>query len=647
MLTDRLVVLVNEQVDLIEWTLSNYNSFYNLKKDNPNINFYSSCLDYYSDTNDHCNAYPEYYRIKQTDSNDKIVDIFKKIRDRIIIAENLQKYQSSTTNPDFIYCMFHGSSLHLHTDTPKHDTEKVLIRFNVCIQKPDRGGNPIYANNLIELKERQYIICRSGLDYHTSEVILGDKPKISLSYGFLIDKDDIHLFTDRETVQVLHNNSINTWRINSDNMDELANKTCKLTPDNVYTLNINNTLYDELELFVYETTLFHLKKRDILFDGNRHIITFTLLTDQSKFIVDYNKINNATPILNTITYLSEDAHSLIFTNVDVDEYMYKDISDKNTITISVPQRNSQIVFDGSKYYGFCKKDTCGSSAYLKISVWEEQSTNSNLYINDGNITNNHSYSLITNNNCISETMVKSYSILERILYEHALEEHAKFSSLICNSANVNTIFVFDILDEELSIDMLQTKYKHLTTDILPFLPSYPDLNIENDSRFKRMRIIKNLITYDICYWIINECEKKNDWVKSKYKNYCCVKYLECMPSVLNFILFALNFWLNSIKKQFDIVSLDCSIKDVFVSKCSSFHTDDNFNVDGSLLICNLLLNNVADYKGGGIVFEDEENDLNLLQGDMLIYNGKKGRKSDRVTEGDKYILVIVIEISAL
>ena len=41
-------------------------------------------------------------------------------------------------------------------------------------------------------QERQYILCRSGLDTHCSSIVKGDKPRIIISFGFNIPIKDIH-----------------------------------------------------------------------------------------------------------------------------------------------------------------------------------------------------------------------------------------------------------------------------------------------------------------------------------------------------------------------------------------------------------------------------------------------------------------------
>ena len=89
-----------------------------------------------------------------------------------------------------------GTKLHMHKD--QNDENGFQIRFNVCIQKPEKGGYPFYAGKRLDYEERNYVICRAGLDLHTGGLIHGEKPKLMLSFGYSINKEDVHYYSNRE-----------------------------------------------------------------------------------------------------------------------------------------------------------------------------------------------------------------------------------------------------------------------------------------------------------------------------------------------------------------------------------------------------------------------------------------------------------------
>ena len=94
--------------------------------------------------------------------------------------------------------MQNGSHVHYHKD--QNDCGTYHVRFNVMIQNADIGGTSVYNNIAQSCKERQYILCRSGLDYHYCSKIRSEKPRYTISFGFKIPKEDIskypHIFGD-------------------------------------------------------------------------------------------------------------------------------------------------------------------------------------------------------------------------------------------------------------------------------------------------------------------------------------------------------------------------------------------------------------------------------------------------------------------
>jgi hypothetical protein len=125
--------------------------------------------------------------------NKNVYEILTNIKNRIESLENLKECKTSSELGNLIYIMDSGKKLHKHIDV--NDIDSYHIRFNVIIQNPEQGGVPIYAEKKIKTKERCYIICRSGLDYHETTVVSGNKPKIIISYGYSIDKNKISLYS--------------------------------------------------------------------------------------------------------------------------------------------------------------------------------------------------------------------------------------------------------------------------------------------------------------------------------------------------------------------------------------------------------------------------------------------------------------------
>ena len=90
------------------------------------------------------------------------------------------------------------TKLHKHKDLNTKGT--IQIRYNVLLQKPEIGGDAVYSGRRIDCDIGCYILCRSGLDFHSGTLIQGKLDRILISYGFLIKEENItkypHIFED-------------------------------------------------------------------------------------------------------------------------------------------------------------------------------------------------------------------------------------------------------------------------------------------------------------------------------------------------------------------------------------------------------------------------------------------------------------------
>ena len=165
-INDEPILSEEEQKIIVDWTRNNYQYFTCTGK-NKNDPRYRQFLDFFGE----------------------IPPIFYEIKNRIMDKEDLHKYQQEPLFRDSIAYAQHGSQLHRHTDPNRFGL--IHVRFNVYVQLPYQGGTPVYGDTNIYLKERTYVCCRSGLDSHHAEKVIGERERIVISYGFLIPKEEI------------------------------------------------------------------------------------------------------------------------------------------------------------------------------------------------------------------------------------------------------------------------------------------------------------------------------------------------------------------------------------------------------------------------------------------------------------------------
>jgi hypothetical protein len=142
-----------------------------------------------------------YYKFKKTGFNRSMIglhlvpdfpEFVKEIKQRIELKENLKEYKQEPLIRDAIAIMFNGGKLPEHLDKNQENNKLIHIRYNIYVQIPLKGGLPVYNNQIIEIKERNYICCRSGIDLHSCLEVEGEKERIILSFGYLVPIEKIH-----------------------------------------------------------------------------------------------------------------------------------------------------------------------------------------------------------------------------------------------------------------------------------------------------------------------------------------------------------------------------------------------------------------------------------------------------------------------
>ena len=119
---------------------------------------------------------------------DSPLKLINKIKNKIIKIENINEWKEEPTFYDYIGVNTEGGSIHPHTDP--NDGDYTHIRYNVLLSYPEVGGESIYGNNINKLEENLVWRCIAGKVLHASAPVIGFKPRITLSLGFLIKEND-------------------------------------------------------------------------------------------------------------------------------------------------------------------------------------------------------------------------------------------------------------------------------------------------------------------------------------------------------------------------------------------------------------------------------------------------------------------------
>ena len=114
-----------------------------------------------------------------------IPNIVNILKSKIIKLESLENALPEIINGDWIGIVGEGGYVEPHMDA-NLNSDYYTRRYNLLISVPIKGGNPIYDGVMIPIQEKLLWRCDAGLFNHTSEKVIGNKFRITLSFGFSI-----------------------------------------------------------------------------------------------------------------------------------------------------------------------------------------------------------------------------------------------------------------------------------------------------------------------------------------------------------------------------------------------------------------------------------------------------------------------------
>ena len=175
-------------------------------------------------------------------------------------------------------------------------------------------------------------------------------------------------------------------------------------------------------------------------------------------------------------------------------------------------------------------------------------------------------------------------------------------------------------------------------------------DISETCRFNRVYRYSNFISDEMCLWIINEAEKfaseNGGWTKKRHKNYPTtdlpVKEIPALWSPLMNLTVRDIFPL--IASHYGLNPYFLGIGDLFVIKYDVAGQDHlGFHKDGSLISFNILLND--NFDGGGTTINHPEGAVNhqSQKRDLFMHSGKLLHAGNKITRGQRYIIVGFIE----
>ena len=136
-------------------------------------------------------------------TDEEILPLVFEIKKRIDEREKLTTFKCESFINDFLAVVPKNGHIHQHTDPNDFQNNLFHIRFNVFITIPPNDVGTTYYNNIIiDSVQGCYVLCRSGIDEHSSDMNTSDIPRISLSFGYLLPAEKVDQLTNDASIGI-------------------------------------------------------------------------------------------------------------------------------------------------------------------------------------------------------------------------------------------------------------------------------------------------------------------------------------------------------------------------------------------------------------------------------------------------------------
>ena len=116
-----------------------------------------------------------------------IPECLKGIKQRIHSLEN-----DSFFHPEYemesLSIHLEGANIPMHIDAPLNYPGYYKRRYNLFVSVAEEGGDLIYSNETLKIKEKSLIILEAGLVNHGTTTVVGKTPRIMLSFSYAVKK---------------------------------------------------------------------------------------------------------------------------------------------------------------------------------------------------------------------------------------------------------------------------------------------------------------------------------------------------------------------------------------------------------------------------------------------------------------------------
>lgn len=261
-----------------------------------------------------------------------------------------------------------------------------VFSFNILLNDPSNfegGGTIIHenGNDVLVLNTKGGLLLHSGRCYHAGNKITKGVRYILVGFVSYMKEYSIN-----NKISYKIKNNINAWNITSQYLTKIRESIDKCSVS--YMLNTDKKDFNIIEKFIYQLSIFHIKRLDKEWDDKKYFIEFwwknDIITNNNlvihKFHIDkdeiafkkYNKM--ICPILSTVTYFNKSNCPTAIYNGRIQNIDNSNVKD---LILSFPIEFKHICFDGSFPHGAIQlvnqelNSENNTRKTLMFNIWED------------------------------------------------------------------------------------------------------------------------------------------------------------------------------------------------------------------------------------------------------------------------------------
>lgn len=315
------------------------------------------------------------------------------------------------------------------------------------------------------------------------------------------------------------------------------------------------------------------------------------------------------PLLSCMVFLTESNIPFVMTDIDINNYKYKEFKRQTQLNLIFPQKNTHVVFDSKKCNGFINTiDNTNNTSIIAISI--------NVWKNDVESFNESTIVFKTiQPNSIERENILNYHLFDTLLYKKK----------------------YTMNDVKTLMELSNDTYKWYSLQNKKLVKQNSVLNVNN--KFMQRFHNKNFINENTCGFLLENVE--NEWQRSDNKTFpsTYIKLMNC-NKLTEFSNSLLKTVCDEINKSYNIEKVNSEITHALLCKYDKETTNelDMYSVNDRNITVELMLS--KNQNKHRVLFADELNTI-LEEGDLLIYSNVINHSISPIEDDSIYYKIVL------